>query len=304
MTDRLFPLQAFVRVVEEGSFSGAARRLGSSTSAISRQVAQLEAGLGVRLLQRTTRSLTLTEAGQGYYQRVSQALSDLDDADRAVRQLQASPRGVLRINAPVSFGVRHLVPALGAFREVAPEITLDLTLNDHFVDLIDEGVDVAVRIGRLPESDLVARRLAPVRRMVCGSPAYLAAHGTPATPDDLTGHACLSYANVSMTEEWRFVRSDGTSWPLTLSGPLRANNGDALLEAALAGLGLAVLPTFIAGPAVQAGRVVEVLPGFLPDHGAVHAVYPTPRHLSPKVRCFVDFLVERFSPVPPWDRGG
>src|SRR5581483_1107867 len=193
--DRLGALQAFVQVAETGSFSEAARRLRSSKSAISRQVSGLETELGARLLHRTTRSLTLTEAGRGYFERAARILADLDDADRSVSTLQAAPRGKLRVNAPMSFGFLHLAPALPDFLARYAEVEVDVIMNDRFVDLVDEGFDVAVRIGHLEDSSLVARKLAPVRRVVCASPAYLAARGTPTSPEELKAHDCLCYSN-------------------------------------------------------------------------------------------------------------
>ena len=299
--DRLAAMEAFVRVAETQSFSEAARRLRASKSAISRQVAALEADLGARLFHRTTRSLTLTEAGHGYYQQVSRILADLDEANLSVSRLQAAPRGRLRVNAPMSFGFLHLAPAIPDFLARYPEVEVDMTMNDRYVDLVDEGFDVAVRIARLDDSSLVARKLAPIRRVICASPAYLALHGVPACPDDLKSHECLSYSNVLPVGEWRFVAPDGRPWPVEVHGRLNANNGDALRVAALAGLGLVNQPTFIVGGDLQAGALVSVLTEFIPEDSALHAVYPHSRHLSPKVRAFVDFLALRFGPRPYWD---
>ncbi len=299
--DRLAAIEAFVKVAETQSFSEAARRLRSSKSGVSRQVAALEAKLGARLFHRTTRSITLTEAGRGYFERASRILGDLEDADISVTRLQSAPRGQLRINAPMSFGLLHLAPALPDFLSRYGDLEVDLTLNDRFVDLVDEGFDVAVRIARLEDSSLVARKLAPIRRAVCASPAYLKARGVPATPDDLKTHDCLCYSNVALSHEWRFVAPDGRPWSVQVRGRMSANNGDALKSAALGGLGLAVLPTFIVGGDLQAGALVTVLNEFLAQDLTVSAVYPHSRHLSPKVRAFVDFLAERFGPWPYWD---
>ncbi len=299
--DRLAAVEAFVRVGETGSFTAAARRLDTSKSAVSRQVAALEAALGARLLHRTTRSLTLTEAGRDYLQRASRVLADLAEADQAVTQLQAAPRGTLRVNAPMSFGFLHLAAAIPDFLARYPEIEVDVTLNDRFVDLVDEGFDVAVRIGALADSSLVARRLAPIRRVVCAAPQYLAARGVPASPGDLAHHACLRYANVSRTHEWRFADPQGRPWPVAVEGPLITNNGDAIRAVALGGGGLAYLPTFIVGADLKAGTLAAVLDGFVPQDMTLNAVYPHLRHLSPKVRAFVDFLAARFGPQPYWD---
>jgi DNA-binding transcriptional LysR family regulator len=299
--DRLRTIEAFVRVAESGSFSEAARRLRSSKSAVSRQVATLEAELDARLFHRTTRSLTLTEAGRSYFERATRILADLEEANLSVSQLQAAPRGRLRVNAPMSFGFLHLAPAIPDFLSRYPQIEVDMIMNDRFVDLVDEGFDVAVRIGRLEDSSLVARKLAPIRRAVCASSTYLNARGVPHSPDDLTAHECLCYSNVAVANEWRFTAQDGRLWPVQVKGRLSTNNGDALVAAALKGLGLVNQPTFIVGHHLQAGTLIAVLDEFVHQDMAVSAVYPHSRHLSPKVRAFVDFLVERFGPRPYWD---
>lgn len=306
--DRLAALEAFAKVAETQSFSEAARRLRSSKSAVSRHVAALEASLGARLFHRTTRSLTLTEAGQDYFARASRILADLDEADASVSQLQAAPRGRLRVNAPMSFGFLHLAPALGDFLARYPEVELDVTLTDRFVDLVDEGVDVAVRIGSLTDSSLVARRLAGIRRVLCASPDYLERRGVPRTPDDLKGHDCLSNTNINITREWRFVHpedgtaSSGKPWPVEVKGRMSANSGDMLRVAALRGHGFVHLPTFIVGDDLRAGTLVSVLEPYVAQDLTLNAVYPTARHLSPKVRAFVDFLAERFGGDRPyWD---
>jgi DNA-binding transcriptional LysR family regulator len=295
--DRFSAIEAFVRVAETHSFSEGARKLGKSKSLISRQVAALETELGVRLFQRTTRSITLTEAGRGFFERATRILSDVEDATLSVSRLQASPRGCLRINAPMSFSFLHLAPALPDFLARYPEIEVDLVMNDRKVDLIDEGFDMAVRIGRLTDSSLIARRLSPIRIAVCASPAYLEQYGEPQTPEDLVHHRCLIMPSI----EWRFVHPDGSLWQVPVTGPLRANNGDALKAAVLKDLGLCMLPTFIAGNDIQAGKLVCVLNDFMPQDVALYAVYPHSRLLSPKVRAFIDFLSERFGPRPYWD---
>jgi DNA-binding transcriptional LysR family regulator len=300
--DRLAALTAFAAVAEAGSFAAAARRLGRSTSRLSRQVAELEAALGSRLLHRTTRALTLTEAGRSYHEQVARILAELDAADLSVGRLQAAPRGRLRVAAPMSFGVLHLAPALPAFLDRYPEIDLDMAMNDRFVDLVEEGFDLAVRIGRLADSSLVARRLAPLRRVLCASPAFLAAHGTPRTPDDLARLPCLGYSNLLPQEDWSFADPvSGRPWPVRIKARLRVNNGDALRLAALAGVGLAPLPSFLVGPDLAAGTLVPLLDPYLRQEGAIHAVYPPARPLLPKVRAFVDFLAERFGPRPYWE---
>jgi DNA-binding transcriptional LysR family regulator len=299
--DRLTAIEAFVRVAEAQSFSEAARRLRSSKSAVSRNVSALETELGVRLFQRTTRSLTLTEAGRGYFERATRILADLEEANLAVSHLQSAPRGRLRVSAPMSFGFLHLAPALPDFLARFPEVAVDLAMSDRFVDLVDEGFDVAVRIGALEDSSLVARKLAPIRRVVCASPAYFEARGFPRSPDELKGHECLCNSNIALSQEWQFTAPDGRFWPVAVKGRLSANNGDALRVAALKGQGLANLPTFIVGGDLQAGTLVTMLDEFISQHLAMSAVYPTSRRLSPKVRAFVDFLAGCFGPRPYWD---
>jgi DNA-binding transcriptional LysR family regulator len=301
--DRFSALEAFVKVAETQSFSEAVRRLRSSKSAVSRSVGALEAELGARLLNRTTRSLNLTEAGRAYFERVSRILADLDDADRALGQHQASPRGRLQVSAPMSFGFLHLAPALPEFLARFPEVDVALSLNDRFVDLVDDGFDLALRIGAMPDSSLMARRIAPIRRTLCASPDYFRRRGTPHAPEDLKAHECLRLrnSNVARTQEWRFVDPDGKLSLVSVSGRVSANNGDALRILALTGFGVANLPTFIVGADLRAGKLLSSLDRFIPQDLAMNAVYPHSRHLSPKVRAFVDFLVERFGKRPYWD---
>lgn len=301
--DRLAALKAFARVAETRSFSAAARDLRLSKSLISRQVAALENDLGVRLFQRTTRSLTLTEAGLGYFENIARILSDLDAAQAAVTQMQATPRGKLRINAPMSFSILHLSPAIPDFLAQYPDIELDIVMNDRYVDLVDEGFDLGVRIGRLTDSSMVARKITPMKRVVCASPAYLEKYGTPQTPDDLRKHQCLCYSNLSLADEWRFTTPEGKPWPVMVRGRLHANNGDALRAAALKGIGIGFLPSFIIGGDVQAAKLTSILEDYVPQDSAIYAVYPHARLLSPKVRSFVNFMIERFGQRPHWDLG-
>lgn len=299
--DRFAAIEAFVKVAETQSFSKAAARLKSSKSVVSRHVSALETELGVRLIHRTTRALALTEAGQRYFDQASQILADLAMADESVCALQTSPRGKLRINAPMSFGFLHLAPALAEFVARYPEVEVDVAMSDRFVDLVEEGFDVAVRIAALQDSTLIARRIAPVRLVVCGSPEYLTRHGIPRLPEDLMQHECLLNSNLPAAHEWRFTRAGRPPFSVYVSGKIAINNGDALRVAALHGLGLTVLPTFIVGRDLQAGKLVSVLEEFVPQHLALHVVYPQTRHISPKVRAFIDFLAERFGPQPYWD---
>lgn len=293
---------AFARVVEAGSFTAAAERLGLSKSAISKQIARLESHLGAQLLHRTTRRLSPTEVGTALYERCARIAEEVEAAEEIASRLHAAPRGLLRVNAPVTFGHQHLGPLVAEFLARYPEVRLELTLNDRFVDMVEEGFDVAVRIATLADSSLIARRLAPGRRVLCAAPSYLARRGTPTVPSDLARHDCLIYTLGSSQNEWRFrPRSGGPAETVRVDGPLHGNNGELLLAAAVAGLGIIMTPTFIAGPEISAGRLVQLLPNYDDGFGGIYAVYPPGRHLSPKVRAFVDFLVERFGPEPPWE---
>lgn len=299
--DRFQDILTFVRVVEARSFTGAAERLGLSKSVVSRRVAALEDHLGARLLNRTTRTLSPTEIGRGFYERCQAILSDLEEAERMASADQTEPRGLIRVNAPVSFGGLHLAPALAEFMTRYPKVEIDLTLNDRFVDLVDEGYDLAVRIGRLADSSLIARKLAPSRRAVVASPDYLRRRGVPQTPEDLKDHECFSYSNVSMLDEWQFRDEHGQKGH-KVQGRFRVNNGDVMLKMVLAGLGIAVLPTFIVADALKEGRLRTVLDAFdIGAPGGVYAVYPHARQLSSKVRALVDFLAGRYGPNPYWD---
>lgn len=293
-------LQVFVRIAETGSFSAAARDLGLSKSAASKKLAALEDRLGARLFNRTTRRLSLTEAGIDFLERAQRILAELEEAEQAAGRLTDEPRGVLRVNAPMSFGIQHVAPALADFMTRYPDLAVTLDLDDRRVSLIEEGYDVAVRIADLPDSSLVARKLAPARRVVCASPAYWAEHGLPVHPRELAHHNCLIYAYLPTQNDWRFR---GPSGPLTVrvAGNLKANNGDVLREAALAGLGVCLAPTFLVGDDLRAGRLGTALDSFADDSLAIYAVYPHRRHLSAKVRAFVDFLAGRFGPRPYWD---
>jgi DNA-binding transcriptional LysR family regulator len=299
--DRMANMEAFVRVAETKSFSEAARRLRSSKSLVSRQVAALEAELGVRLFHRTTRSLSLTEEGRGYHAQVARILNEIEEANLSVSKSQAAPRGRLRVSAPMSFGILHIGPAIRDFLARYPEVELDLSLNDRYVDVVDEGFDLAIRVGRLSDSSLIARKLGQYRMMLCASPAYLKQQGTPHDPDDLKTHRCLCYSTNSLVPEWQFVSKEGKPWAVQINGPLHANNGDVLRAAALQGLGIVYLPSFIVGPDVQASTLASLLPEFVPTDTAIHAVYPHSRHLSPKVRAFINFLAERYGSRPHWD---
>ena len=297
-------IRLFTAAVDAGSFSEVGRRLAMAPSSVSRQVAALEDSVGAQLIHRTTRKLSLTEAGRLYFERVSRILAELDEASAAVSHLEESPRGVLHINGPTAFGVRHIAPALPDFLDRFPEVRVELTLTDNFVDLLEVGADIAVRVGELEDSSLIARRLAPNRRILCASPGYLARAGTPECPEDLGAHNCLIYTRHHGNVNWNLGGPDGVV-EVRVGGNLRTNNTEAVHAAALGGLGIALLPSWLVGQEVQAGRLVAVLAGYRASPGAldtgIHALYPANRHLSTKVRAFVDFLVERYGPRPYWE---
>lgn len=298
--DLLAGMAVFARVVDAGGISAAARELRLSKSAVSKQLSALEDRLGARLLQRTTRRMSLTEAGTGFLEHCRRVVAEAEAAESAVGALQAEPRGTLRVNAPMTFGTMHLSAAMPDFMARFPLVRVDLVLNDRMVDLLDEGFDVAVRIARLADSSLVARKLAPAKRVMVASPIYLDRRGRPQGLADLAQHDILSYSYVAAADEWRFTGPQGEE-TARVECRLSANNGEILLGACLAGAGIAALPTFIAGPSLRAGTLVRVLPEYKYDEISIHAVWPASRHLSAKVRAFVDFLAERFGPVPYWD---
>jgi len=300
--DRFEDMRTFVAVVEAGSFTGAAERLSVAKSAVSRRVADLEERLGVQLFRRTTRSLNLTDTGASFHERCVRLLADLEEAELAVSREHGTLRGRLRVAVPMSFGLLHLGPAVTEFAERHPEVSFDLDFNDRQVDLLAEGVDVAVRIAELADSTLIARRLAPIRHVVCASPAYLARHGTPATPADLAHHACLVYAHQPDPRAWCYQGPDGRAGSVKVPAALQANNGDFLRAAAAAGLGMILEPSFIVYQAIERGELVPVLTDWRWRALDAYAVYPRTRHLSQRVRAFVDFLAQRFAGVPYWDR--
>lgn len=292
----LVDVLAFARVVETGSFARAAERMGLSKPVISRRIARLEEQLGARLLTRGARGAQPTDIGQAYYARAANILVELEAAAEVVAEAVTQVAGPIRLTAPLSFGVAHVAPALADFARAYPRVELDIEFEDRNVDLAAGGYDLAIRIGQLADSALIARRIAPVRKAVIASPAYLEAHGRPARPADLADHAILLYAN----ESWRF--RVGARWETVRVTPaMRSNNGDMLLTAARAGLGLCMLPNFIAAPAFADGGVVPVLRDFPTEEGALHAVMPPGRATTARVRALVDFLVERFGPEPAWD---
>lgn len=298
--DRLHCMRIFVQVADTGNFSKVAREQGLSASVVSKYVAALEDQLGVRLLNRTTRSLSLTAIGADYLKRCRQILDYVDDADQAATSLQIEPRGLLRINAPMSFGILHLGELISRFTDMYPDVEIDLELNDRFVDLVDEGFDIALRSSALENSALIARRLAPVRRICCASPAYLEAHGIPQHPSDLPHHDGIFYGHRGSIENWVFIGPDGEHRS-NARVKIKSNNGDVMKAAIVAGAGLATMPTFITWKDVEAGRLVPVLPAYQAPELGLYAVHPPTHNLSAKVRVFIDFLAEAFGPEPYWD---
>ena len=300
--DPLRQIEAFVAVVQAGSYVRAAERRDTSKAVLSRQVLDLEARLGTRLLNRTTRKLSLTETGAVYFERCRQILDDLADADAAASATTAAARGRLRINAPLTFGNLHLAPLWGEFLKLHPLVELDITLTDRVMDLVEEGFDLAVRIvqaGRLPSSSLVARQLASDRMLLCASPGYLRSAPAITHPEDLARHAAMAYAWWSGGDVWSFTDADGRTASVTIRPRLRTNSGDTCRAAALADQGVIYQPAFLVGPDVRAGRLVELLPVWRGPQLEIHAVYPSRTHLSGKVRAMVDFLASAFD-QPGW----
>ncbi|KZL19374.1 HTH-type transcriptional regulator DmlR [Pseudovibrio axinellae] len=291
----------FVAVAETGGFAAAARQLGITKGAVSKRVSGLEARLGTQLFHRSTRSVSLTEAGEIYLAYAVQALGYAREGEDAVATLQGQPTGQLRVSAPMSFGRIHVAPLVTDFLEQFPKINLDLTMDDRMVDLIEAGFDVAIRAGSMPDSALIARRLATVRSVVVAAPSYLAKNGAPTDPAQLVDYNCLHYAYSRDPMEWLFL-SDGDQMRVRTKGSLRVNNSEALCVALVDGLGIGRLPTFVAGSHIKAGRLHQVLPGFSMPEQALFAVFPERRHMPAKTRVFLDFLVKRIgSEQPYWD---
>ena len=298
--DRFLALTVFAKVVEQGSFTRAADRLALSASAVSRHVADLEAHLDTRLLNRTTRRISLTESGQAFYERCVQLLADLEEAEDAVSSAAVVPRGTLKITCSITFGIRHIAPALAVFAARHPEMRFDVELSDRTVDIVDEGIDLAIRIGDIGSRSLIGRKIGATQLVCCAAPAYLARHLAPKTPADLGSHACMSYEYARERNTWRFFDGDGNAHDVRIAGPAHANNGHMLCALAVAGMGIGFEPDFIVAPEVRAGRLVPLLPDYTPPVIDIYAAYPSRRHLSAKVRAFVDFLVARFATNPEW----
>lgn len=300
--DRFAPMEIFVAVVEAGGIGAAADRLGLAKSAVSRRLAELESRLGATLIHRTTRRLNLTDDGRAFYERSVAILADLDEAEAAVRQAHGALTGRLRVTLPQSFGLLHLAPLIQAFMERHPDLRFELDFNDRQADLVQEGFDLAIRIARLEDSSLIARRLAPIRSGVYASPDYLARRGTPAAAADLKAHDCLVYSNPRDPDLWTYTGPDGRPGSVRVPVRLAASSGEFLLRAALAGQGLVRSPTFFVHAALKAGSLVPVLANHAWPELSAYAVYPPTRHLSRRVRAFIDYLAESLAGEPYWDR--
>jgi DNA-binding transcriptional LysR family regulator len=300
--DPLDGIAAFARVVDSGSFSAAAGRLKISKSAVSAHVQRLEERLGVRLLHRTTRRLSVTEAGAAYYRHCARILAEAEAAEQAAGALQREPRGTLRISAPDSFGWMHVAPAVPAFLARYPDLGVDISLSAAHVDLVDEGLDLAIRIGVLEDSPLVVRRLAPSRLVVCATPAYLKKHGAPRTPDELEQHNCLCTSLLPWGDEWRLLGKRGEV-RVAVAGSFRSNNAEMLRGAALDGVGIALLPSWAVAEPLRQKALRRVLEAWEPPASTIYAVYPDNRLMALKVRAFVDHLARSFGRTPYWDAG-
>ncbi len=293
-------LEIFARVVGAGSMSAAGRELGLSPAVVSKRLRRLEDRLGTRLLQRTTRQIALTEAGQGFYERVVAILAGVEEAEAFVARRSAVARGTLKVSAPTSFGRMHIAPNLGAFMRENDDLNVNLLLSDDLVDIVGEGFDVAIRIAELEDSSLVARKLAPVRRILCSTPSYLAEHGSPSSLEELQDHNCLTH---QVSDTWRLSGPDGVI-SFRPKGNLSTNSSEVVREATRAGLGVALRSTWDIGQELASGQLVQVLPEYESSTDvAIHAIYPSRQFLPAKVRVFIDYLANLFGPVPYWETG-
>lgn len=297
--DKLYAMGAFVKVVASGSYTEAARRLGLTRSAVSKGIIELETNLGVRLLDRTTRRVTPTEVGLAYYERCLAILAQVEETEDRVSRLHDEPKGVLKINGPLSFGTLYLGRTVAEFMSRYRDLRVELSLTDRFIDPLEEGVDVTLRIGVLKDSSLIARRISSTRMMIVASPAYLKAYGTPKTPVDLASHHCLTYGHTTSMQKWSLLDGEKISTK-TVGSCLASTNGDVLRDAAVAGIGITLLPEFIVGPDIAAGRLRPILQKHAPADLEIHALYAPNRYLAAKSRVFIDFLVQKFGKKPNW----
>ena len=298
--DRLNSMSIFVEVVKGKGFTVAAEKIGLSRAQVSKSVMQLEKHLGTRLLNRTTRRVSLTETGRIYYERCKDILLDIEEIEGIASEQTSKPHGTLTLSAPTSFGILHLNEVIPAYLKQYPQVQISLSLTDRFIDVVSEGFDLVIRIAELEDSSLIARKIAPCRLVLCASPDYLKKNGAPRVPQDLALHHCLTYANNVKPDTWVLHGPDGTE-SVKVNGPVCADNGDILKAAAVSGLGIALLPTFIVGPDLCAGRLQAVLPDYCPPEISIYAIFPSRRYLSAKVRTFIDFLSDFFGDSPDWD---
>jgi DNA-binding transcriptional LysR family regulator len=301
--DRFVGMAVFAKVVESASFAAAARHFNMSPTMVSKHVRRLEERLGVRLLNRTTRRVSATEVGQNYYERCLRILSELEDAERAASDLQAAPRGLLRVTSSVAFGAHQLAPAIADYLVAYPDVSVDLILKHNFVDLVEERIDLAIRQGQLSDSSLIARKLYAVEMVLCASPDYLAANGTPQQPRDLVKHNCLIYTYAA-SGTWTFTDPNGKGEVVRISGRILADSGDALLAFALKDAGIVLAPDYLVADALSAGRLIRLLPKYKTPATPVYAVYPHSNFLSAKTKTFIDFLAARFAHLPQMKRDG
>jgi len=299
--DKLKSMSSFVAVAKAGGFTAAADNLGLSRAQVSKSVMQLEAHLGARLLNRTTRRISLTEIGRIYYERCKTILYDIDEIETLAGEQTATPHGILSLSVPTSFGILHLKEAIPQYIKKHPRVQIRLNLADRFIDVVSEGYDLVLRISELEDSSLIARKIAPCKRVFCASPEYLKQNGTPKVPQDLAIHHCLIYSNELKPDTWVLHGPDGTE-SVRVNGPVCADNGDILKAAAISGLGITLLPTFIVGHDLQKDRLQQVLVDYCPAEISIYAVFPSRRYLSAKVRTFIDFLSEYFGDTPEWDQ--
>lgn len=297
--DRLTEMEAFATVVDQGGFTDAARKMGISKSAVSKHVSSLESRLGARLLNRTTRRVSPTEIGLAYYDRARRVLNDAGEADALVSSMQSAPSGLLRISVATDFGVNHMSPILGDFLADFPDITVNMVLNNRYVELISEGFDLAIRIGEMEDSSLRARKLTETTKRLIAAPSYFEQYGRPEKIDDLNEHKLLHYSNQSAGNVWKLTAPSGEKRQVRTQGWLTVNDGQSLLNACVSGLGIAYLPSFLYADALTEGLVEEAMPGLPTEAQGIFAVYPPGRYTQPKVRTFIDFLVEAFKEKGP-----
>lgn len=288
-------IAVFVKVVDSSSFTEAAQQLGHSASFVSKEVSRLEARLGVRLMNRTTRSISLTDAGRAYYERCQQLVIDAEDAERAMGQLQESPRGLLKISAPVTFGLTHLGEALPLFLKKYPDIDLEVDYNERVVDLVSEGFDVVVRIGHLKDSNLIARKFMQSKGAIVASPDYLKRRGTPSSPDDLRGHECISFSLSNAPKQWGFEDRNGDSLSININTRVICNSAELEISMAIAGIGITRVPLLSCEQALKEGKLLKVLEDYEKPDFSIYAVYPHRQYLSAKVQVFVEFLCQHFA---------